>query len=200
MAPKTQKKRVYNVPKREEEIGQRVRKMRQDLNFTQSKFAEIIGISRGRLDNCECGRAPLIFSVGWEICRRFKTNPRWLVTGKGPGKADFLFTSHYKKIEKVALPKMLFSEAYKKHVEPMLNKLFPKNVLQFEMEDVMEDLTPEKFKAVEKLRNDIYKRAFFIKSDHFMDYVEKVRNFSDKLSRKFLKEGKTHPMTEIERF
>ncbi len=199
MTPRPKKKLSHSMPVREIEIGQRVRMVRQNLRYSQTKFSEIISINRPRLAHYESGRTPLIFSVGWTICRRFKTNPRWLVTGKGPEKSDFLLSSHYNKIKKVALPKMAFSEAYNKHIEPMLKEFLPKTVFQAKGEDVIEDSIPEKFEAVEKFRQYLLTRIIFIKYDHLSDYIKELRISSNKLLNKYEKEGKSVPMKKVER-
>jgi transcriptional regulator with XRE-family HTH domain len=75
------------VTAREVEIGQRVKRFRDQINWPQPAFASELGISRDRLASIEYGRTPLRYNVGYRLCFIFDVNHRWLATGEGEIKA-----------------------------------------------------------------------------------------------------------------
>ncbi|HEX4119539.1 MAG TPA: helix-turn-helix transcriptional regulator [Verrucomicrobiae bacterium] len=75
------------VTPREVEIGTRVKRFRDQINWPQPAFAAELGISRDRLASIEYGRTPLRYNVGYRLCFIFDVNHRWLATGEGEIKA-----------------------------------------------------------------------------------------------------------------
>ncbi|HEY3914199.1 MAG TPA: helix-turn-helix transcriptional regulator [Verrucomicrobiae bacterium] len=75
------------VTQREVEVGTRVKRFRDQINWPQPAFAAELGISRDRLASIEYGRTPLRYSVGYKLCFIFDVNYRWLATGEGEVKA-----------------------------------------------------------------------------------------------------------------
>jgi transcriptional regulator with XRE-family HTH domain len=75
------------VTQREVEVGTRVKRFRDQINWPQPAFAAELGISRDRLASIEYGRTPLRYNVGYKLCFIFDVNYRWLATGEGEVKA-----------------------------------------------------------------------------------------------------------------
>jgi len=71
------------VDQRERDIGQRVQRVRERINWPQPAFAAELDISRDRLASVEYGRTPLRYPVGYRLCAIFDVNPEWLANGAG---------------------------------------------------------------------------------------------------------------------
>lgn len=64
-------------------IGERIKKMRRELNLTQQKFAEQIGTTQNGIASYEIGRREPSAAVLNNICKTFNVNEHWLRTGEG---------------------------------------------------------------------------------------------------------------------
>ena len=72
---------------REIQIGDRVKRFRDQINWPQSSFAVELGISHNKLASIEYGRTPLKYAIGYRLCFVFDVNHRWLTDGEGEVKA-----------------------------------------------------------------------------------------------------------------
>lgn len=61
----------------------RIKKIRKELDLTQQKFAEKIGVKQNTVAQYEMGRNIPIDSVISLICREFNVNEHWLRDGTG---------------------------------------------------------------------------------------------------------------------
>lgn len=61
----------------------RIKKIRKELDLTQQKFADRIGVKQNTVAQYEMGRNVPIDSVISLICREFDVNEEWLRTGTG---------------------------------------------------------------------------------------------------------------------
>lgn len=61
----------------------RIKKIRKELDLTQQKFAEKIGVKQNTVAQYEMGRNIPINSVISLICREFNVNEQWLRDGTG---------------------------------------------------------------------------------------------------------------------
>lgn len=66
-----------------ENVKDRIRKIRRDLDLTQQEFADRLGIKRGTIANYELGRNEPVDSVISLICREFGVSEEWLRNGTG---------------------------------------------------------------------------------------------------------------------
>lgn len=64
-------------------IGERVKKIREESNLTQSELAKIIGTSRSVVANIEGNRVEPRDWFIKSLCREFSINENWLLTGTG---------------------------------------------------------------------------------------------------------------------
>ena len=64
-------------------LKDRIRKIRRDLDLTQQEFADRLGVKRGAIANYEIGRNVPADSVVALICREFNVNEEWLRDGTG---------------------------------------------------------------------------------------------------------------------
>ncbi len=64
-------------------VGERIRKLRKELDMTQQKFGERIGIKGNTVAQYELGRNEPVDAVFSLICREFNVNETWLRTGEG---------------------------------------------------------------------------------------------------------------------
>lgn len=65
------------------EIHDRVKTLRENLNFTQAKFAEKISIERSTVSLIERHKRNVTERTIKDICREFNVNEHWLRTGEG---------------------------------------------------------------------------------------------------------------------
>jgi len=72
------------LPKREREIGARLRSIRESARLSQNEMAHEVGVTRERLASYEDGRAPLRYDLALRICRHYIISELWLATGDGP--------------------------------------------------------------------------------------------------------------------
>lgn len=61
----------------------RVKKLRKELDLTQQKFADKLGVKRNTVGQWECGINPLTDQIINSICREFDVSETWLRTGEG---------------------------------------------------------------------------------------------------------------------
>lgn len=61
----------------------RIKKIRKELDLTQQKFADRIGVKQNTVAQYEMGRNVPIDSVISLICREFNVNEHWLRDGTG---------------------------------------------------------------------------------------------------------------------
>lgn len=64
-------------------MHERLKKLRKELDMTQQKFAEGIGIKRNTIATYESGRNEPIDAVISLICTKYNVNETWLRTGEG---------------------------------------------------------------------------------------------------------------------
>lgn len=64
-------------------LGERIRKLRRELDLTQSEFAGRIGTTANVMTNYEKGRRNPSKSVINNICKTFDVSEAWLRTGEG---------------------------------------------------------------------------------------------------------------------
>jgi transcriptional regulator with XRE-family HTH domain len=64
------------------EINNRIKQIRIKFKITQQKFAELLGISRGYLNNIEAGKPPS-FNFIMKLIKSTNCNSEWLLIGKG---------------------------------------------------------------------------------------------------------------------
>ncbi|MDY2812973.1 MAG: helix-turn-helix transcriptional regulator [Dorea sp.] len=61
----------------------RIKKLRKELDLTQQKFADRLGVKRNTVGQWECGINALTDQVINSICREFNVNEEWLRSGTG---------------------------------------------------------------------------------------------------------------------
>lgn len=61
----------------------RIKKIRKDLDLTQQKFADRLGVKRNTVGQWECGINALTDQTITAICREFNVNENWLRDGTG---------------------------------------------------------------------------------------------------------------------
>lgn len=64
-------------------MKERIKKIRKELDLTQQKFADRIGVKQNTVAQYEMGRNIPIDTVISLICREFNVNEDWLRTGQG---------------------------------------------------------------------------------------------------------------------
>lgn len=64
-------------------FGERIKKLRKDLNLTQQKFADRIGTTQNVIANYESGRREPSAAAFNNICKTFNISEEWLRTGDG---------------------------------------------------------------------------------------------------------------------
>ena len=72
-------------------MNNRIKNVRKKLNLTQTEFGKKIGLSRDVVANIEGGRIEIKDIVIKSICREFKVDYNWLVSGAGGDDRDDIF-------------------------------------------------------------------------------------------------------------
>lgn len=62
-------------------MNDRIKKIRNDANLTQTEFGEIIGASRPMIASYEGGKVVPDAAKRMLICEKFNVNPEWLENG-----------------------------------------------------------------------------------------------------------------------
>ena len=73
-----------------EEIKDRIKKLRRQLDMTQDDFSKKLGLARNSIASYETGRREPTNAIIVSICREFGINEIWLRTGEGGD--DNMFT------------------------------------------------------------------------------------------------------------
>lgn len=71
-------------------IAERLKEARKSKGITQGALAEMIGVSRGVIQNIEYGNTSPSKIVTQAICNALQINEDWLITGKEPRSAEIL--------------------------------------------------------------------------------------------------------------
>lgn len=61
----------------------RIKKIRKELDLTQQKFADRLGVKRNTVGQWECGINAITDQVITSVCREFNVNEHWLRDGTG---------------------------------------------------------------------------------------------------------------------
>lgn len=61
----------------------RIKKIRKELDLTQQKFADRLGVQRNTIAMYEMGKTTPSEAIILSICREFNVNEEWLRTGQG---------------------------------------------------------------------------------------------------------------------
>lgn len=64
-------------------MNERIKKIRKELDLTQQKFADRLGVKRNTVAQWELGINALTDQVLTSICREFNVNEEWLRYGTG---------------------------------------------------------------------------------------------------------------------
>ena len=64
-------------------MNERIKKLRKELDLTQQKFADRLGVKRNTVGQWECGINAITERVIYSICREFNVNEDWLRYGEG---------------------------------------------------------------------------------------------------------------------
>jgi transcriptional regulator with XRE-family HTH domain len=64
-------------------VNQRFKEIRFELNFTQNKFAELIGVTQNFVSRIEKDETDIPTDCLARIIKEFKINPNWLLFGEG---------------------------------------------------------------------------------------------------------------------
>lgn len=64
-------------------MKERIKKIRKELDLTQQKFADKIGMKQNTIAQYEMGRTIPSDAIIFSICREFGINEEWLRTGSG---------------------------------------------------------------------------------------------------------------------
>lgn len=83
----------------------RIRKIRKELDLTQQRLADTIGVKRNTIAQYEMGRTVPSDAIVFSICREFNINEDWLRTGNGE-----MFNKQSRSEQMAKLTKQLLSE------------------------------------------------------------------------------------------
>ena len=64
-------------------LGERIKKVRREVDLTQQKFCERIGFKQNSISLIESGKRNISDQAIKSICREFNVSDVWLRTGEG---------------------------------------------------------------------------------------------------------------------
>lgn len=118
----------------------RIKKIRKELDLTQQKFADALGVKRNTVGQWECGVNPLTDQSIFSICREFNVNEDWLRTGEGD-----MFIKPSRNEEMARLTKMLLNEEEDSFKNRLISVLANLTEEQWELlAEISEKLSNEK--------------------------------------------------------
>lgn len=81
------------------DINKRIKEIREDINLSQQKFGEKLGVSRDVISNIENNRIEVKTVFITHMCEIFNVNKEWILTGEGE---IYIFTEDiYSTLEEV---------------------------------------------------------------------------------------------------
>ncbi len=66
-----------------DELGSRIRSVRDDAGMTRKEFSEKLGLTPNNIYMIETGRRGISPAISREICRQFSVRDQWLENGEG---------------------------------------------------------------------------------------------------------------------
>ncbi len=118
----------------------RIKKIRKELDLTQQKFADRLGVQRNTIAMYEMGRTLPSDAIMRSICREFNVNEDWLRTGEGE-----MFIKLTRDEEMAKLTKKLLNEEEDSFKNRLISVLANLTDVQWEvLAEVAEKLSNEK--------------------------------------------------------
>lgn len=118
----------------------RIKKIRKELDLTQQKLADRIGVQRNTIAMYEMGRTLPSDAITRSICREFNVNENWLRTGEGD-----MFIKPSRNEEMARLTKMLLNEEEDSFKNRLISVLANLTEEQWELlAEISEKLSNEK--------------------------------------------------------
>ena len=118
----------------------RIKKIRKELDLTQQKFADRLGVQRNTIAMYEMGRTLPSDAIMRSICREFNVNENWLRTGEGE-----MFIKLTRDEEMAKLTKKLLNEEEDSFKNRLISVLANLTDVQWEvLAEVAEKLSNEK--------------------------------------------------------
>lgn len=118
----------------------RIKKIRKELDLTQQKFADRLGVQRNTIAMYEMGRTLPSDAIMRSICREFNVNEDWLRTGEGE-----MFIKLTRDEEMAKLTKKLLNEEEDSFKNRLISVLANLTDQQWEvLAEVAEKLSNEK--------------------------------------------------------
>lgn len=118
----------------------RIKKIRKELDLTQQKFADRLGVQRNTIAMYEMGRTLPSDAIMRSICREFNVNEDWLRTGEGE-----MFIKLTRDEEMAKLTKQLLNEEEDSFKNRLISVLANLTDVQWEvLAEVAEKLSNEK--------------------------------------------------------
>ncbi|KZX13697.1 helix-turn-helix domain-containing protein [Methanobrevibacter oralis] len=82
-----------------ETVGDRLKRLRKDFNFTQNQIADYLGFKQGQIAKLENNERKLKGSSLNKLSNLYKCSPEYIITGKGEySKINLAFRSNNKNI------------------------------------------------------------------------------------------------------
>lgn len=122
----------------------RIKKIRKELDLTQQKFADKIGVQRNTIAQYEMGRTNPSDAIIFSICREFNVNKEWLREGTGE-----MFKKQTQNEQMAKLTKRLLNEEEDSFKNRLIGVLANLTEEQWQvLDDISEELLKEKTEQV----------------------------------------------------
>lgn len=91
------------------QIGKRLREVRNNLGYTQSQFAEILGVGEEHYRKIELGSTALTIDKVWALHERFRIDATYLIAGEKRESTDIEYLlTNCTKVERDVILHRLF--------------------------------------------------------------------------------------------
>lgn len=121
-----------------------IKKIRKELDLTQQKFADKIGVQRNTIAQYEMGRTNPSDAIIFSICREFNVNEEWLREGTGE-----MFMKQSRNEQMAKLTKQLLNEEEDSFKNRLISVLANLTEEQWQvLADISEELINEKTEQV----------------------------------------------------
>jgi len=157
-----------------ENLTQRLKKFRQEHNFTQEQFGKQLDINKQIYNNIEKNRRTLHLDELIKLKNRFNVNPNWLLTGEG----EVLYTSE-KDFQLIEL--ILDYREYGGEIDYVLERILVKIL--------------DKFYKRKYILKVIPRMKYANRLHYVLMYILKQSSFNGKMT-----EAKKYFLNEVEKF
>lgn len=136
-------------------IGFRIRRLREELHFTQAEFAKMFGVTPAYISAIEKGTRFPSKTLALFICDKTHISRRWLINGEGS-----VYSQEAERDEVIATIAAIMRMAAEREVAERLLKLEEYSSQETQETFIMLDVQIALQKAIEEMASDVMDAVF----------------------------------------